>query len=90
MHSETTESACSLPTLSSGQAVQSIYDSLETKDSEIYCQRAKRLYSSTESLQTMGLFQLSMSGTRILAVSDSSMLGRERLVGCLKEMDSIR
>ena len=70
--------------------MQSIKDSLEMKDSEIYCQRAQKLYSSTESLQNVGVFQLSMSGTRILAAFDPSMLGRERLVACLKEMDSIR
>ena len=73
-----------------GQAVQNIYESLELKDSEIYCQRAKKLYESAESLETIALFQLSMSGIEILAMSDSSMLGREKLVACVKEMDSIR
>lgn len=74
----------------SGQAVQNFYDSLELKDSEIYCQRAKKLYSSPESLQRTSLFQFSMSGTKILAMFDPSMLGRERLAECIKEIDSIR
>lgn len=73
-----------------GQAVQNFYDSLEMKDSEIYCQRAKKLYGSPESLQKSSLFQFSMSGVKIMAMFDPSMQGRGRLVECIREIDSIR
>lgn len=80
-----------ISTIAQGQAVQNFHDALELKDSEIYCQRAKKLYSSPESsLQMASLFQFSMSGTKILGMFDPSMLGREKLVECLTEMDSIR
>ena len=69
--------------------MQSLYDSLELKDSEIYCQRAKEMYSSPEPLRT-GLFTFSMSHTRLLGVFDPSMLGEEKLVANLKDIDRIR
>lgn len=69
--------------------MQDFYDNLELKNSEIYCQRARKMYSSRDSLHT-SLFQFSMSEVRILGMSDSSMLGEERLVSCLQEMDNIR
>ena len=72
-----------------GKKVQSLYDSLELKDSEIYCQRAKEMYSSPEPLRT-GLFTFSMSHTRLLGVFDPSMLGEEKLVANLKDIDRIR
>lgn len=60
------------------------------KDSEIYCQRAKKMYSCPELLQRASVFQFSMTGTRILAMFDPSMLGGERLAQCIREMDSLR
>ena len=47
------------------------------------------MYSSSKPLQT-SLFRFSMSGTKILAMFDPSMLGTERLVANLKNMDAIR
>ena len=78
---------CSILTL--GEKVQSLYSSLEVKDSEIYCQRAKKLYSSPEATKT-GLFMFTMEHTKLLAMFDTSMLGEEKLVRNLKEIDSIR
>ena len=72
-----------------GKKVQSLYDSLELKDSEIYCKRAKEMYSSSEPLRT-GLFVFSMKDTRLLAMFDPSMLGEEKLVDSLKDIDKIR
>ena len=69
--------------------VQSLYDSLEQKDSEIYCKRAKEVYSSSEPLRT-GLFVFTMKDTRLLAMFDSSMLGEEKLINNLKDIDKIR
>ena len=69
--------------------VQSLYDSLEQKDSEIYCKRAKEVYSSSEPLRT-GLFMFTMKDTRLLAMFDSSMLGEEKLINNLKDIDKIR
>ena len=69
--------------------VQSLYDSLELKDSEIYCKRAKEMYSSPEPLRT-GLFVFSMKDTRLLAMFDPSMLGEEKLINNLKDIDKIR
>ena len=72
-----------------GKMVQSLYDSLELKDSEIYCKRAKELYSSAEPLRT-GLFVFSMKDTRLLAMFDPTMLGEENLINNLKDIDKIR
>ena len=69
--------------------VQSLYDSLELKDSEIYCKRAKEMYSSPEPLRT-GLFVFSMKDTWLLAMFDPTMLGEERLINNLKDIDKIR
>jgi hypothetical protein len=69
--------------------VQSLYDSLELKDSEIYCKRAKEMYSSAEPLRT-GLFVFSMKDTRLLAMFDPTMLGEENLINNLKDIDKIR
>ena len=72
-----------------GKKVQSLYDSLELKDSEIYCKRSKEMYSSPEPLKT-GLFTFSMKDTKLLAMFDPSMLGEEKLIDNLKDIDSIR
>ena len=72
-----------------GKVVQSLYNSLELKDSEIYCKRAKEMYSSTEPLRT-GLFVFSMKDTKLLAMFDPSMLGKEKLLRNLKDIDRIR
>lgn len=72
-----------------GKKVQSLYDSLELKDSEIYCKRAKEMYSSAEPLRT-GLFIFTMKDTKLLAMFDPSMLGEEKLVKNLKDIDRIR
>ena len=72
-----------------GKVVQSLYNSLELKDSEIYCKRAKEMYSSTEPLRT-GLFVFSMKDTKLLTMFDPSMLGKEKLIKNLKEIDHIR
>ena len=72
-----------------GKMVQSLYDSLELKDSEIYCKRAKEMYSSAEPLRT-GLFVFSMKDTRLLAMFDPTMLGEENLINNLKDIDKIR
>lgn len=68
--------------------VQSLYDSLDAKDSEIYCQRAREMYGS-EPLRT-GLFVFSMQQTNLLAMFDPSMLGEEKLVVQLKDIDKNR
>lgn len=68
--------------------VQSLYDSLDAKDSEIYCQRAREMYSS-EPLRT-GLFVFSMQQTNLLAMFDPSMLGEEKLLAQLKDIDKNR
>jgi len=65
--------------------VQSLYDSLDAKDSEIYCQRAREMYGS-EPLRT-SLFVFSMQQTNLLAMFDPSMLGEEKLVAQLKDID---
>ena len=72
-----------------GQASQNLHDSLELKDSQIYCQRASKLYDPPEP-SWRDLFKLTVSSAKILAMFDPSMLGREKLVVCLKEMDNIR
>ena len=72
-----------------GKKVQSLYDSLELKDCEIYCKRAKEMYSSPIPLRT-GLFIFSMKDTKLLAMFDSSMLGEEKLISNLRDIDSIR
>lgn len=72
-----------------GIKVQSLYDSLGLKDSEIYCKRSKEMYSSPEPLRT-GLFTFSMKDTKLLAMFDPSMLGEDKLIENLKEIDSIR
>ncbi len=72
-----------------GSKVQNFKDSLELKDSEIYCQRARKIYSSPELIRT-SLFQFSMSGMKLKSMFDPSMLGKEKLIDSLKEMDSIR
>ena len=72
-----------------GKKVQSLYDSLELKDSEIYCKRAKEMYSSPEPLRT-GLFVFTMKDTRLLAMFDPTMLGEEKLISNLKDIDKIR
>ena len=69
--------------------MQSLYESLELKDSEIYCKRAKEMYSSSEPLRT-GLFVFTMKDTRLLAMFDPSMLGEEKLIDNLKDIDRIR
>ena len=69
--------------------VQSLYDSLELKDSEIYCKRAKEMCSSVEPLRT-GLFVFSMKDTKLLAMFDPTMLGEEKLINNLKDIDKIR
>lgn len=68
--------------------VQSLYDSLDAKDSEIYCQRAREMYGS-EPLRT-SLFVFSMQQTNLLAMFDPSMLGEEKLVAQLKDIDKSR
>ena len=68
--------------------VQSLYDSLDAKDSEIYCKRVQEMYGS-EPLRT-NLFVFSMHQTNLLAMFDPSMLGEENLVAHLKEVDDVR
>ncbi len=69
--------------------VQSLYDSLEAKDSEIYCQRAREMNSTLEPENT-GLFVYSMQQLHLHAMFDPSLLEEERLVQHLKDVDSIR
>ncbi len=69
--------------------MQGLYDSMEAKDSEIYCQRAREMYSTLEPEST-GVFVYSMQQTHLHAMFDPSMLGEERLSGHLKDIDSTR
>ena len=47
------------------------------------------MYSSSEPLRT-GLFVFSMKDTKLLAMFDHSMLGKENLIKNLKDIDRIR
>ncbi len=73
----------------SGERVHSLYASLEVKDSEIYCQRARTMYNCPEDVAT-GLFTFSMEHTKLRALFDPTLLGEENLVRNLKEIDSQR
>lgn len=70
-----------------GEKVQSLYSSLEVKDSEIYCCRAVMMYNCPEDITT-GLFRFSMEHTKLTAMFDPSLLGEENLIKHLKEIDS--
>ncbi len=72
-----------------GEKVQSLYASLEVTDSEIYCQRAKTMYSCPEEITT-GLFMFSMEHTKLGALFDPTLLGEENLVKNLREIDAQR
>ena len=69
-----------------GQRVLHLYDALELKDSEIYCQRARNMYESTDISRT-SLFQFSMSGTKIRGMFDPVMLGHQRVAAHVRDMD---
>ena len=65
-----------------------VYKGLEEKDASIYCQRAQELYAS-DSLNTQ-LFTVNMQQTRLLIMSDPSLLGTDNLMKHLCEIDDIR
>lgn len=79
----------SVPVSAPAKKVQSLYDSLEAKDSEIYCQRAREMYSTLEPENT-GLFVYSMDQVHLHAMFDPNMLGEEKLIEHLKDIDSTR
>jgi len=70
-----------------GEKVQSLYSSLEVKDSEIYCQRAHKLYTTTEESPSTGLFMYTMEHSKLMIMFDPSLLGKKNLVKNISEMD---
>ena len=69
--------------------IQSLYDSLVVKDCQIYCQRAQELHSSPDACRDE-LFVFSLERIHLWFMFDPSMLGKERLVAHMKDMDDIR
>lgn len=74
---------------STAKKVQSLYDSLVAKDCQIYCRRAQELHSSPDAGREE-LFVFSLERLQLWAMFDPSMLGRERLVKNLRDMDDLR
>ena len=69
--------------------IQSLYDSLVVKDCQIYCHRARELHSSPDTGREE-LLVFSLERVQLWAMSDPSMLGRDRLVGHMQDMDDMR
>lgn len=69
--------------------IQSLYDSLMVKDCQIYCRRAQELHGSPDAGRDE-LFVFSLERMQLWAMFDPSMLGRERLVNHIQEIDDIR
>ena len=74
---------------STAKKVQSLYDSLVAKDCQIYCCRAQELHSSPDAGREE-LFVFSLERFQLWAMFDPSMLGKERLLGNLRDMDDLR
>ena len=75
--------------LLTAKKIQSLYDALVVKDCQIYCHRARELHNSPD-LGREELLVFSLERVQLWAMSDPSMLGRDRLVGHMKDMDDIR
>lgn len=71
-----------------GKRVRHVYDSLQETNDAVYCQRARDMYN-TEPLRTQ-LLTVTLSETRLLCISDTSLMGREELLKHLQEIDHIR
>ena len=66
-----------------------MYDSLLVKDCQIYCQRALELHSSPDACRDE-LFVFSLERVQLWLMFDPSMLGKERLVEHMQEIDDLR
>jgi len=76
-------------TLLLARGTQEFYDALELENSKIYISRARNVYSSM-NMEDVSVFLFSMTGVKLHAMADPSMLGRDRLVASIADMDSIR
>ena len=71
----------------SSKKVQSLYNSLEERNADIYCQRVKEIYNS-EPLRTQ-LLTLDLQQTKLHLMSDPTMKGH-CVVQQLEDIDDIR
>ena len=75
--------------VSTAKKMQSLYDSLVVKDCQIYCRRAQELHGSPDAGREE-LFVFSLERVQLWAMFDPSMLGKERLVEHMCDMDDLR
>uniref|UniRef100_A0A1X7V154 FMP27/BLTP2/Hobbit GFWDK motif-containing RBG unit domain-containing protein n=1 Tax=Amphimedon queenslandica TaxID=400682 RepID=A0A1X7V154_AMPQE len=72
----------------SGKRLKNLFDSLEEKNDNVYCQRAREMYTTEQPLESH-LLSVSLHQTRLYLMFDPSLLGREALVKQIRDIDPI-
>ena len=71
------------------QRTREFLEALHKENSKIFFQRAHDMYDSM-NMDDMSVFLFSMLGVKIRAMFDPTMLGRDKLVASIADMDRIR
>jgi len=70
------------------EKVESAYESLQQKTTDVYIQRARQLY--TVAPQRTGLFLWTLNDVNIIALADPSHHGYDNVVQVMREIDPSR
>jgi len=70
------------------EKVESAYESLQHKTTDVYIQRARQLY--TVAPQRTGLFLWTLNDVSIIALADPSHHGHDNVVRVMREIDPSR